>query len=217
MARTLLHVGCGARNPEKVPPPFRGAEWREIRLDIDPSVEPDVVASITAMPEVAADSIDAVVCAHSLEHLYAHEVPLALREFRRVLRTSGVLLVVVPDLTEAAALIAKGLPEHVLYEAKAGPITAYDVVFGYTRAIARGATQMAHRSGFVPRQLMRAMEAAGFGGKKWMLARHNIWALGFRAGRRTTRRGCVPASDGRRSAVSSPRPRLAPSGGTALD
>ena len=44
----VLHVGCGDYAREKLPVVFR-AGWREIRLDIDPGVPPDFVASITDM------------------------------------------------------------------------------------------------------------------------------------------------------------------------
>ena len=41
--KTVLHVGCGAPAPNKLPKPFRNGDWREIRFDIDPNVKPDVV------------------------------------------------------------------------------------------------------------------------------------------------------------------------------
>ena len=45
-ARVVLHVGCGRPNPDKLHPLFRGGDWRELRLDIDPRVQPDIVASM---------------------------------------------------------------------------------------------------------------------------------------------------------------------------
>ena len=59
---------------------FRHVGWREIRLDIDPDVNPDVVASITDMQVISDAAVDAVYSSHNVEHLYPHEVPLALRE-----------------------------------------------------------------------------------------------------------------------------------------
>ena len=43
--KQVLHVGCGAYHPEKLHKSFAG--WKEIRLDIDPAVAPDIVASLT--------------------------------------------------------------------------------------------------------------------------------------------------------------------------
>ena len=62
--RTVLHVGCGAADPGKLPAAFfPQGSWAEMRLDIDPGVAPDIVASITEMPMVADGSVDAV-CRH---------------------------------------------------------------------------------------------------------------------------------------------------------
>jgi hypothetical protein len=81
----VLHVGSGPYNPNKLHETFRSEAWREIRLDIDPRVKPDIVASLTDMEAVPTASVDAVWSSHNLEHLYAHQVPLALEEFLRVL------------------------------------------------------------------------------------------------------------------------------------
>ena len=49
----VLHVGCGAAAPHKLPEIFFPAgAWAEVRLDIDPAVAPDIVASITDMSVV---------------------------------------------------------------------------------------------------------------------------------------------------------------------
>lgn len=59
---TVLHVGCGLKRIDATP--FAQLPWQEIRLDIDPSVSPDVVGTMTAMPEVPAASVDAVFSSH---------------------------------------------------------------------------------------------------------------------------------------------------------
>src|SRR5581483_7471956 len=100
--RIVLNVGCGYPRRQGLHPAFHGPEWRELRLDIDPAVKPDIVCSITAMDPVATGSVDAVWSSHNLEHLYRHEVPRALAEFLRVLRPGGLLLLTLPDLQKAA-------------------------------------------------------------------------------------------------------------------
>ena len=50
--KKVLHVGCGPPNPQSLHKQFRGEEWEEIRLDINPDVEPDIVGSITDMSGV---------------------------------------------------------------------------------------------------------------------------------------------------------------------
>jgi predicted SAM-dependent methyltransferase len=100
--------------------------WREIRLDIDPVVAPDIVAAITNMEDVATESVDAVWSSHSLEHLFPHEVPLALQEFARILKPGGFVLITLPDIEEVAKHIAGGNLEDPLYVSPAGPISPID-------------------------------------------------------------------------------------------
>ncbi len=166
--RVVLNVGCGPRQPDKLAAVFREPGWRELRLDIDPAVEPDVVASLTDMRAVADASCDAVWSSHNLEHLDAHQVPAALAEFRRVLKPQGFLLVTLPDLQAVAKVIADGNPDAVLMRtrmngAEGPPITALDILFGHDWWIERGRTFMAHRTGFTRQTLGRKLLAAGFG------------------------------------------------------
>ncbi|BDG75193.1 class I SAM-dependent methyltransferase [Roseomonas fluvialis] len=161
--RSLLHVGCGMPDPRKLPPAFFApGEWREVRLDLDPGVAPDIVASITDMAMVETASFDAVWSAHNLEHLFAHEVPLALREFRRVLRPGGFALITLPDLQRAAELVAQDRLAEPAYVSPAGPIAPLDMLYGHGAAIAAGNHFMGHRTGFTARTLEAALVAARF-------------------------------------------------------
>lgn len=158
MMLAALHVGCGpATLPGGVFPPD---QWAETRLDIDPDVAPDVVASIVSLP-LADASYAAVYSSHNLEHLAPDDVPRALAEFYRVLMPHGFAMVSVPDMGLAAARIAEGRGEEAVYEAPCGPITALDMVFGHA-GMRRDNPWMAHRIGFTAASLRSAMEAAGF-------------------------------------------------------
>jgi hypothetical protein len=158
----VLHVGCGAYGREKLPPAFRRAGWREIRLDIDPEVRPDFIASITDMGVISDGLVDAVYSAHNVEHLYAHEVPLALREMRRVLKPAGFTFIELPDLQEVARHVAEGRLEDLLYMSPMGPITPLDILYGHGSSVARGNAFMAHRTGFTGDTLAAALIEAGF-------------------------------------------------------
>lgn len=161
--RTVLHVGCGAADPAKLPASFfPSGLWQELRLDIDPDVAPDIIASITDMSVLAEASVDAVWSAHNLEHLFAHQVPLALAEFRRVLRPDGFALVTMPDLQQVAELVAADNLEGAAYVSAMGPIAALDMLYGFRPAIAQGNDFMGHRTGFTATTLGAHLQRAGF-------------------------------------------------------
>jgi SAM-dependent methyltransferase len=161
--RRVLNAGSGSPGPRSLHPCFAGDGWRELRLDIDPRVEPDVVGSVTDLrSHFEAGTFDAIWSSHNVEHLYAHEVPLAFAEFRHVLKPDGFALVTCPDLQAVAAALLEHGPAHVAYEAPAGPITVQDMIFGHGASIAAGFTFMAHHNGFTQDRLGAVAIAAGF-------------------------------------------------------
>ena len=160
-AGCFLHVGCGPKRAAQTP--FAGLGWREIRLDIDPQAEPDVVGTMVDMGAVDNGSVDAVFSSHNIEHLYPHEVPLALAEFRRVLKPGGLALITCPDLRSVAALVAKDQLTEAAYVSPAGPIAPIDILYGHRAAMEAGNLFMAHRCGFTEKVLVGTLQAAGFG------------------------------------------------------
>lgn len=157
---TLLHVGCGSKRIDHTP--FAGSDWQEVRLDIDPAVAPDLVGSLTDLGAVADASVDAVFSSHNLEHLYPHEVPTALAEFRRVLKPSGLVLITCPDLQTVAALVAEDRLVEPAYTSGMGAITPLDILYGHRASLAAGNHYMAHRCGFTRKVLTGTVQAAGF-------------------------------------------------------
>jgi SAM-dependent methyltransferase len=160
--RKFLHVGCGPARKPHVAPCFLADEWQEIRLDIDLSAEPDIVCSILDMVPVPAGSVDAVYSSHNIEHLYAHEVPLALAEFFRVLKPDGFLVLTCPDLQAVCRLVVEDKLTEPAYTVPVGPIAPLDILYGHRPQIAAGNLYMAHHTGFTLRTLMEAIRSAGF-------------------------------------------------------
>ena len=115
--KTVLHVGCGRLFLDAEL--FNRREWKEVRLDIDPMVNPDIVSSMTEMNSVQDRSVDVVWSSHNLEHLFANEVILALQEFYRVLKTNGLVMITLPDIKAVAREVAEGRLEEPLYQSPA--------------------------------------------------------------------------------------------------
>lgn len=160
---SVLHVGCGT-NP--LPTWLDGAD--EVRLDIDPGCDPDVVASMTEMGEIGP--FDLIYCSHAIEHLYPHDVTKALGEFHRVLKPQGAAFIFVPDLEDVKPT------EEPLYDSPSGPICGLDMYYGLGRYI-EISPHMAHHSGFVRETLTKALKAVGFEATARRLSGYNLFAM----------------------------------------
>ncbi|MEI7842490.1 MAG: methyltransferase domain-containing protein [Gallionellaceae bacterium] len=166
--KTFLHVGCGpirldptTQQPLR-PKGFDTSNWKELRLDINPLVKPDVVGSMTEMSAVESGSVDAIFSSHNIEHLYPHEVPIALAEFKRVLRSDGFVVITCPDLQSICALVAQDKLTDAAYVSAAGPIAPMDMIYGLRSSMRAGNLYMAHRCGFTLNVLLATLQSAGF-------------------------------------------------------
>ena len=178
--RTFLHVGCGPARKNRTTRGFAGDAWQELRLDVDPAVEPDIVGTMLDMSAVPTGSVDAVFSSHNIEHLYPHQVPVALAEFKRVLKSDGFLVVTCPDLRSVCALVAQDKLTDSAYTSSAGPITPLDILYGYGPSLAKGNHFMAHRCGFTRKTLFEALQSSGFGKVAGIEREHppfDLWAL----------------------------------------
>ena len=171
----LLHVGAGSSTPDKLPKVFK--DYHEVRLDIDPRCKPDIVSSMTRMKLVDDNSVDAIWCSHALEHLANHEVQPTLREWRRVLKDDGFALMTMPDLQQAAKMIADGRLMETIYESPVGPITPLDIVFGHSSSIETGKVNMQHRTGFTLKRLKSELEDAKFMTCEVWRVKINLWPI----------------------------------------
>ena len=180
--KSFLHVGCGPQNKSGLKG-FKSDEWKEIRFDIDENVNPDIQGSLTDMSLVDSSSVDAIFSSHNIEHIFAHEVPIALREFNRVLKDDGIVVITCPDLQSVCDAVAKNKLLEPLYVSPAGPIAPIDILYGHRGFIANGNVYMAHKCGFTYQTLVGAFYDAGFkanyGGRRtqtfdlWLIASKN--------------------------------------------
>ena len=178
--KTFLHVGCGPKRKDQITCGFKVFEWSEQRLDIDASVAPDIIGTMTDMSGVAHTSVDAVFSSHNIENLYPHEVPVALAEFKRVLKPDGFVVITCPDLQSVCALVAQDKLTEPAYTSPAGPITPLDILYGHRPPMARGNLYMAHRCGFTQKVLTGTLQAAGFAAvaaKRRQHPYYDLWAL----------------------------------------
>ena len=158
----LLHVGCGPKTKASTTRGFSSSDWEEIRFDIDEKVNPDIIGTMTDMSGVESASIDAIYSSHNIEHLYPHEVGVALQEFHRVLKDDGFVMITCPDLQSVCKLVAEDRLLETAYTSPAGPIAPIDMLYGYRPSMAAGNLYMSHRSGFTQKTLIGTFKHFGF-------------------------------------------------------
>ena len=177
----FLHVGCGLQTKAGLKG-FKQEGWNEIRFDIDEQVKPDIVGTLTDMASVQTASMDALYSSHNIEHLFPHEVPVALNEFYRVLKPEGFVVLTCPDLQSVCQAVVQDQLLEPLYESPVGPISAIDILYGHRGYIAQGNHYMAHKCGFTFKALCGAFADAGFkstfGGRG--LKSYDLWLVAFK-------------------------------------
>ena len=159
--KTFLNVGCGPKSESKIRG-FDNDDWKEIRLDIDEGVNPDIVGTLTDMKLVETASVDAVHSAYNIDHIYPHEVPIALAEFYRVLKEDGIGYIRCPDIQLISEAVINDQLLEALYESPAGPISPIDIIYGNRQEIVEGNEYMAKKCGFTYSVLNMAFSEAGF-------------------------------------------------------
>jgi hypothetical protein len=160
--KAVLNVGGG---PPGISLPRHYEGWRHVRLDIDPSVRPDIQLDARQLSRLPAATYDAVYCSHNLEHFHRHDAPKVIAGFHHVLKPDGFVEVIVPDL---AALFQKITQNNLdledeLYPSPLGPVLVRDVIFGHHAEIERSGNDFyLHKTGYTPKSLKALFAANGF-------------------------------------------------------
>ena len=180
--KKLLHVGCGSSRLSQTTKGFNDGSWTEIRIDINELNSPDIIGSMTDMSAVQSNSMDAIFSSHNIEHLYPHEVGVALLEFNRVLDAEGFCVITCPDLQSVCTLVAQDKLLDPAYISPAGPIAPIDILYGHRASMAQGNLYMAHRTGFTEKTLSATLHGAGFKTVATVKRSHcfDLWAIAFK-------------------------------------
>ena len=160
--KTFLNVGCGPIDSPIIRG-FDNDDWKEIRLDIDEGVDPDIVGTLTDMKLVKTASVDAVHSAYNIDHIYPHEVPIALAEFFRVLKEDGIVFISCPDIQKVCEAVVQDKLLEPFYETEDGQkIAPIDIIYGNRQEIAEGNEYMTKKCGFTYSVLNMVFSEAGF-------------------------------------------------------
>lgn len=158
----VLNVGG---NSKEIALPDIYNDWEQVFLDIDPSVNPDVLCDARELFTLEAAAYDAIYCSHNLEHYYRHEIPKVLKGFSHVLKEDGFVQIRVPDMRSVLkAFIELDMEiNDPLYNSPAGNISVQDIIYGHGASIERsGCDFMAHKVGFTQQYLIEVLEKFNF-------------------------------------------------------
>lgn len=137
--QVILDLGAGTAN-------YFIKEGNPIRVDLDESCKPDVIADARFLP-FNDEFADMVVSSHLLEHFSFKETLSVLREWERVLKVGGKLQIIVPNLKWAS--------RNIVNEVQDGNVAERSMFMYYSaqKGDLREAYTDYHKAGFTPDSL----------------------------------------------------------------
>lgn len=143
-----LNLGCG----NKILPGY-------VNVDVAPAragMRPDVICDLRDLSDFDDDSVDEVLSVHVVEHFWRWEVEDLLREWVRVLKPGGRMVIECPNLKAACETFLEN-PERLAGPGQEGETTMW-VFYGDP---AWKDPLMCHRWGYTPASLSELMNRAG--------------------------------------------------------
>lgn len=143
-----LNLGCG----DKILPDF-------INVDVAPSrrgLEPDVLCDLHELTVFENDYADEILAVHVVEHFWRWEVVDILKEWVRVLKPGGKMILECPNLISACQEFLKN-PDLMAGGGQEGQRSMW-VFYGDP---SWKDSLMVHRWGYTPRSLAMVMHEAG--------------------------------------------------------
>lgn len=176
-----LNVGSGG---EGAPMPGIYEGWEIVRLDLDPTAQPDLLMDVRDISTLAPEQFDAVYSSHNLEHLYRHDLRAVIHGMWHVLNDGGFVDIIVPNVGKVLAeVVAQGLDlDSFLYQTPGGPICVRDVLWGYSKfcEYSQRPELYLHRNGFSKHTLGMLLMHSGFSSVVVVGAEWDLRVIGFK-------------------------------------
>lgn len=153
----IVDIGCGEMK-------YKTPEGTVIGVDIRDECNPDFRADFRKLP-FATGEFDIVYSSHTLEHCDRQTADDTLDEWVRILKPSGEMRLVLPNLEWAAEKIKAGTIDN----------DVLNVLYG-----AQGAPENFHKNGFTPDTIKAMLARRGFKRIEIKLDRYNIAVQAWR-------------------------------------
>ncbi len=142
-----------------------GADYREgyNNIDSDPKFKPDLIGDVRKL-NYADDSVDEILARDILEHISHREVLDVLKEWYRVLKKGGKLIIQIPNLFTICKHIIEIGDKITLTQTNTFSGKGVPFLNDYIRKIFGGQEYEGnfHKNGFTPDTIMELFEKVGF-------------------------------------------------------
>lgn len=161
--RKVLHASCGQLISSSLHKAFQTTEWQEIHPEYDEHEKSHFSSIIRGLRATDNASFDAIWSSKDLEMLSTSEVPIVLTEYKRILKSGGILLCKVPDLRAVCEYVTNGLLAEPIadrvniprFTSTGKALSPLDIIFGVH-------ADAGPRTGFDAQSLKHKIEGAGF-------------------------------------------------------
>ena len=171
----VLNIGSG---PPTIPIPPYYTGWDVVRLDTEAKNCPDLLMDAMNLCDLDENQFDAVYGSHILEHIYPAVLPRFLEGVHHVLKIDGYAEFRVPDGLAACRVAAEENNLNAYcYTSPAGPIMAWDILYGWLPFQYRFGEAMAHHSAYSTKSLGELLHRHGFSWVYSNTARFEICAI----------------------------------------
>lgn len=130
-----LNLGCGKRKLDGY-------------VNVDISGNPDIKSDLRSLP-FEDNYADEILSVHVIEHFYAWEAPSLLKEWLRVLKPKGKMILECPDIDKAVKLYLENKESNQMF---------WWPLYGDPRY---KDPYMMHKNGFTPERLIDMMKSTG--------------------------------------------------------
>lgn len=172
---TLLRIGFNHDPIKQIHPFFAKSHWEEISVIIEPK-HPEKLLSLSQFQNT---SLQGICAYHALEYLHTYEVPIALKEYNRIIEPGGFLFIGTFDLQTVGQSLAEGKLEGLSLISKKGRMNPMACLYGPSSQDSKHRYFM-HRTGFIAQRLADKLQEAGFNGVRIQRDGIYLYAIAYK-------------------------------------
>jgi len=149
----MMKLNIGAGHKSKTMIGYRS-------VDINPALKPDICATAWDLKEVASNSVDEIYARHFIEHLTPEQLGITFMEWKRVLKKSGIIHLIFPNLAfHCRQIFMSGMSQHVPSATNFNHAMAS--IYGWINCT-NANPFMEHKWGYTPTSFAQRAQELGF-------------------------------------------------------